>query len=369
MKYVQINTFSNGSTGSIMMGLHEGLLSKGDESYVAYARGREAKGPNEIKIGSKFDVYVHGIRSRITGKVGFYSKRATRKLLKRLDEINPDVVHLHNLHGYYINIEMLFDWLTEHECQVKWTFHDCWAFTGHCAHFTYVGCNQWETGCASCLKCPQLKEYPRTFAGSRSASWNYSQKKRLFTSLSPERMTLISPSRWLADLVGKSFLGSYSTMVVHNKIDQCVFRPAPSDFRERYGLENAFIILGVASVWTERKGLSDFIQLSRVLDESSRIVLVGLDKNQIKKMPSNIIGIEKTSNKKELAEIYTAADVFFNPTHEDNYPTVNLEAQACGTRVATYDVGGCVETLTTMDSRCIDSDLNIERISLILREQ
>ena len=209
------------------------------------------------------------------------------------------------------------------------------------------------THCAQGKICPQLETYPKTFS-ARSCSWNYEQKKRLFNLVPAARMKLITPSQWLADLVGESFLKNYPVEVRHNTIDIDVFKPTPSDFRERYGIGNKFMILGVASPWTERKGLSDFVRLAGDLDmDKYAIVLVGLNKKQIKSLPENIIGLARTNSAKELAEIYTAADVFFNPTREDNYPTVNLEAEACGTPVVTYDTGGCAETVRREDSRVV----------------
>ena len=353
MKYVQINTYSNGSTGSIMMGLHRELLEAGHESYVAWARGREPEGNREIKIGAMADVYIHGIYVRMTGRMGFGSKRATKQLLKRLDEIKPDVVHLHNIHGYYLNIKLLFQWLADHDCQVRWTLHDCWAFTGHCAYFTYVKCAQWKNHCAHKTPCPQLHTYPKTVCKGNCAR-NYEDKKRLFNLLPADRMTIVTPSQWLADLVRQSFLAKYPVEVRHNTIDTNVFKPTPSDFRERYGIGDRFMILGVASPWTERKGLKDFARLAHELDSDRyAVVLVGLSKKQVEALPSGVIGLERTSSPQELAQIYTAADVYFNPTLEDNYPTVNLEAEACGTPVVTYDTGGCGETISCCESTVV----------------
>ena len=351
--YAHINTVPNGSTGGIMMKEHRELLASGEESFVFWGRGRAAEGEREMRFATDLEVKTDVLQTRLDGKAGFHSKAATRRLLSRLDVIQPDVVHLHNLHGYYVNVEMLFEWLVARDCKVEWTLHDCWAFTGHCAHFTYVKCAQWQSHCAYVKPCPQLDTYPKTYSKA-SCSRNFEQKRRLFNLVPADRMKLITPSQWLADLVGESFLSKYPVEVRHNTIDTSVFKPTPSDFRERYGIGDRFMVLGVASPWTERKGLADFVRLAGELDsEKYAIVLVGLSEKQVKEMPEGIVCLARTDSREELAGIYSTADVFFNPTVEDNYPTVNLEAEACGTPVVTYDTGGCAETLRREDSYVI----------------
>ena len=351
MRYVQVNTFPNGSTGAVMRRVAEERRAAGDDCWETWGRGRAAENDRELNFGSKAGVYIDALLTRLDDRAGFHSRAATRRLLAKLDEIDPDVVHLHNLHGYYVNVEMLFGWLASHRCQVRWTLHDCWAFTGHCAHFTYVGCDRWREGCHDC---PQKGVYPASYLLDSSAR-NWKDKRRIFTSIPHERMMLVTPSRWLEEMAGQSFLKGYSVEVRHNTVDASIFRPAPSDFRECHGIGDRFMVLGVASPWTERKGLADFTRLAGELDhERFAIVLVGLSERQIKELPQGVIGLTRTDSPRELAEIYTAADVFFNPTREDNYPTVNLEAQACGTPVVTYDVGGCAETLSLGASRAVD---------------
>ena len=345
LRYVQINSFYNGSTGTIMKNLHKDLMKRGVDSYIFWGRRHESINDHERCCASKLEVYHHGVMTRLFDRMGFYSKRDTAKLLRALNEIDPDVVHLHNIHGYYVNIEMLFAWLAAHRCRVKWTLHDCWSFTGHCAHFSYVECAQWKSHCAHEKPCPQLDAYPRTLSKAHCAR-NFEDKKRIFTQLPADRMTLISPSCWLAELVGQSFLKKYPVEVRHNVVDKSVFKPTPSDFRERHGIGDRFMVLGVASPWTERKGLGDFIHLACVLDPRRYvIVLVGLSERQKRDLPEAVVSLGRTSSSQELAAVYTAADVFINPTKEDNYPTVNLEAEACGTPVFTYDSGGCSETI------------------------
>lgn len=349
MKYVQINAYSGGWADSIIFKKHRELVALGDESWVFWGRGNREQDEHLQRIASYPEVCLDALRTRLDGKPGFHSKAVTRRLLKKLDEIDPDVVHLHLLLGYYINVEMLFEWLSAHRCRVVWTLHDCWAFTGHCIYFTYVRCDQWRTGCACRSACPQKRTYPETFAGDGAVRWSFEQKKRLFTMLPPERMQLITPSQWLADLVKQSFLSKYDVKVVHNTINADVFKPTPSDFRERYGLGGRVVVLGVAAKWSERKGLPDFVRLAKNLDSARfAVVLVGLSEKQITQVKASaeqIVALPRTSTPQELAAAYTAADVFFNPTTEDNYPTVNLEAEACGTPVVTYDTGGCRETV------------------------
>lgn len=369
LRYVQLNSFHNGSTGTIMRNLHRGLTERGVDSYILWGRRHATINDHERCVATRFGYLSHGALSRLDDRAGFHSKHDTARLLKLLDEIDPDVVHLHNVHGYWVNVELLFGWLASHRCQVRWTLHDCWSFTGHCPHFQYVGCEKWRTGCS---RCPQKKGYPSSFLLD-SSERNWEGKRRAFTSIPSERMTLITPSHWLEGLVKQSFLKEYPIEVRHNTVDTTVFRPTASDFRERHGIGDRFMILGVASPWTERKGLGDFVRLSRDLSsERYAIVLVGLTKKQIRRLPAGIVCLERTSSPQELAAIYTAADFFFNPTHEDNFPTVNLEAEACGTPVIYFDTGGNAETCQLPNSLMIDANqdcLAILESSFMRRKQ
>lgn len=340
MRILQVNSVcGRGSTGRIVLDIHNELIKQGHQSFIAYGREPAVDCNGVIRIGSKYDVYLHVLRTRIFDEHGFGSRKATAKFIKKIDEIKPDIIHLHNIHGYYLNIEVLFNYFKEVQVPMVWTLHDCWSFTGHCAYFDYVGCSRWREGC---FRCPQKSRYPSSWFFDKSLV-NWKKKKELFAGF--KNMTLVTPSRWLAELVKQSFLKDYHVVVIPNGIDTSVFKPTPSDFRKRYGLENKFIILGVANVWEERKGLKYFLELSKMLNDDEVIVLVGLNEKQKKYLPKNIIGISRTSSVRELAGIYTAADVFVNPTLEDNYPTVNLEAQACGTYVITFASGGAPETI------------------------
>lgn len=339
MKVFQINTVCGvGSTGRIATDLYHVLKKEGHSCCIAYGRGKAPADVDSYKIGSTADFYLHTFFSRFTDGEGLFSEGATRGLLKKIQKYDPDIIHLHNIHGHYLNYPILFRFLKSYHRPVVWTLHDCWSFTGHCAYFDFVGCQRWQKGCHDCQ---QLKSYPQSYGIDHSAE-NYARKKELFTGI--ERLHIVTPSQWLANLVKESFLKEYPVTVIHNGIDTSVFKPTESDFRKQHGLENKKILLGVASPWTPRKGLQDFIKLAPMLPENWKIVLVGLSKHQLAHLPSDILGLERTNNTKELAQIYTTADVFFNPTYEDNYPTTNLEAIACGTPVITYDTGGSPES-------------------------
>lgn len=343
MKVIQINSVCGiGSTGRIATDIHSALQAKGIESHIMYGRG-EAKACNSaIKISSQLDFYSHALQTRLFDNHGFCSTKATHHAIKVLDELKPDIVHLHNIHGYYLNVELLFSFLKkQRNIKVIWTLHDCWSFTGHCSYFDFCGCEKWKM---QCFSCPQKNTYPAS-NGLDNSKNNYQRKKKAFTGV--KDLTIVTPSRWLADLVKQSYLKDYPVQVVNNGIDLSVFQPRQSEFRVKHNLVDKFLIVGAASVWSPRKGFDDFIELATTLPDNYRLVMVGLPLDKIKILPSNIIGIHRTDNPTELAEIYSAADVFFNPTYEDNYPTVNLEAIACGTPVITYNTGGSPESVST----------------------
>ncbi len=342
MKVLQINSVCGiRSTGRICTDIAESLEKQGHQCKIAYGREIVPKQYQKyaVRIGSNLSVKNDAFFTRLFDNAGFNSTHATKKFIKWVKEYKPDVIHLHNLHGYYINIKILFDFLAKSNIPVVWTLHDCWAFTGHCAHFALKKCNKWQT---QCFQCPSKKSYPKSIFIDASKR-NYKIKKRLFTSV--PNMTIITPSDWLKSLVEKSFLGKYPVKTIHNGIDLDVFKPTQSDFRAQHGLIDKKIILGVASAWGKGKGLDDFIELSKKLGDEYKVVLVGLTKEQAKNLPKEILVIERTNSVEQLAQIYTAADVFVNLTHNDTYPTVNLEAQACGVPVLTYNVGGSVESV------------------------
>lgn len=336
------------STGRICAQIADRLTAEGHEVRIAYGRETvpERYSRYAVRIGSEAGVRVNALKARLFDNEGLNAVRATKRFLKWAESFDPDMLWLHNIHGYYLNYELLFAWIKSRpQMKVKWTLHDCWAFTGHCAFFTECRCKAWETNCQCC---PQKKEYPESFFMSR-AEQNYAAKKSAFTGV--KDMSLITPSRWLAEVTRRSLLREYPVETVYNTVDTTVFRPTESDFREKYGIRGK-MVLGVAAVWNRRKGLDDFIRLAKERKDVT-VVLVGLSEKQIALLPRGIIGLGRTNSVKELAQIYSAADVFFLPTKEENYPTVCLEAEACGTRVVTYDVGGCRETIHREDSVCV----------------
>ena len=340
-KLLQINSVVNsGSTGRIAEEIGQTSIAAGWKSYIAYGRNDRPSQSELIKIGNDWDIKIHGFQTRLFDRHGLASKAATREFVQQIEKIKPDIVHLHNIHGYYINIEILFRYFKGASIPVVWTLHDCWSMTGHCAHFTFVGCEKWKT---QCFSCPQKNGYPGSYFLDRSKQ-NYTLKRKLFTSVND--ITIVPVSNWLEEIVKQSYLKNHPVRVINNGTDVNVFSPQSRDgIRIKYGLVEKFVLLGVASEWGRKKGLYDFIELSKLLNDDERIILVGLKEDQIKILPENFIGITRTESTQQLAEFYSVADVFLNPTWEDSFPTTNLEALACGTPVITYETGGSPEAI------------------------
>ena len=347
-KLLQINPVVriNTSTGRIMQEIGQLAMSNGWESYIAYSYGRDGIKPCDSKlvpVGNKADVAWHGLVTRLTDRHGLASEGATRAFIREIERIQPDIIHIHNIHGYFLNYRVLFDYLAKCNTPVVWTVHDCWLYTGHCYYYSYIGCNKWKT---ECVQCPQRKMFPSSWWADRSKQ-NFRDKKAAFTSLPKERFTIVPVSDWIKGEMQHSFLKDYDFRVIHNGIDTNVFTIYdPAEVKKKYQLEGKRIILGVASIWCEEKGWNDFMRLAEQLDENERLVLVGVDEKHQAMLPKNITGIRRTENIRQLAELYSAAEAFVNPTWQDNYPTVNLEAIACGTPVVTYRTGGSIEAVT-----------------------
>lgn len=336
-RLLQINVTANwGSHGRIAEGIGEAAMETGWESFIAYGRYMQPSHSHLIKIGTRLDQACHLLQTRLLDRHGLASQRATYRLVCQIEEIKPDIVHLHNIHGYYLNYHILFDYLRRSNVQVVWTLHDCWSFTGHCAYFSASGCDKWKTQCHNCAL---LKSYPQTVLCDRSRE-NFLLKKKCFTSI--KNMVLVPVSDWMKDLVDSSFLNQYPKHRIWNGIDVEQFKPhGRNSMIDKYGI----YVLGVANKWEKRKGLDDFIALRQRLPQNITIVLVGLNKEQTLSLPNGIIGIERTENIEQLQKLYSGALAFINPTWEDNFPTTNLEALACGTPVVTYRTGGSVEAI------------------------
>lgn len=337
MKVVQINTVCDrGSTGRIALSISKLADKNGIENYIFYGAGYSDY-PLAERIEGNLYLKLNILKTRLFGKHGFYSQTATRRLLKKLDKIKPDILHLHNIHGHYLNVAMIFKYIKRNKIKIIWTLHDCWAYTGHCAYYDYSQCDKWKSGC---YKCSQKHTYPvsKIFDRSKSA---YKEKKALFTGV--EDLILVTPSEWLAKDVKKSFLKEYPVRVINNGIDLIKFNIKETDLKERLGLSDKKIILGICFDLYDRKGGKYLVELSKLLAEDEHIVILGLSTQE--KLPENITVLPRTNCVEELAEIYSMADAFANTTLEDNFPTVNIESLACGTPVVTFDSGGSAEII------------------------
>lgn len=342
-KLLQINVTANwGSTGKIAEQIGLAAMKHGWDSYIAYGSLFNPSKSALIKVGGKYNRYLHFAEQRIRDNEGLCSRIATRMLIERIKEIKPDVVGLHNIHDHWLNYRLLFEYLNQTEIKVVWTFHDCWAMTGHCMHFITKNCNRWKTGCYDCL---MKGEYPKSFLDRSRQNWKL--KKSLFAG--NKNLTIVAVSDWIADFVRESYLKDKRLEVIHNGCDIAVFRPMVEvSVRGQEDLKGLkpFKIIAVSSVWYPNKGELDIYKLRTILsDEDYEFTMVGLSAKQAKNLPSGIRGIQRTQNVQELAKLYADADVFINPTYEDNFPTVNLEALACGTPVITYRTGGSPEAV------------------------
>ena len=335
VKVLIINSVcGSGSTGRITSDIYALLKDQGNQVKVAYGIGVASgvKREDLIHINNKWGYYVHNILARITDRTGFFSVIQTRRLIHKIKRFSPDIIQLHNLHGYYINIRMLFNYLAESGIPVVWTLHDCWPMTGHCVHFSYIGCKKWMS---QCRLCPLVHEYPKSLWIDQS-SRNMNDKRKLFTSINT--MMIVTPSKWLAEVVKQSFLGKYEVAVIPNGIDLNVFYPTPNHVKEKMGISNKKMILAVSSVWYKKKGLFDLYELAELIDtQKYKLVIVGLTSDQIKQMPDSVIALEHISDLHELARFYTAADVFVNLSYEETMGMVTAEALACGTPAVVYD--------------------------------
>ncbi len=333
-KLIQINTVCNASTGRIMRDIQEKAQRQGYDTLSIVGRRRPFNDLKCVKFGNPVSFWIHVVLNTVFDRQGYGSWFVTKLLVRRLRAESPDIIHLHNLHGYYLNIPVLFRYLREeYEGKLFWTFHDCWPFTGHCAYFTMAGCDKWKKECYHCVN---KTKYPISWFLDASAI-NFRKKRQMFSGL--KNLTIIVPSKWMAQRVEESFFKGVKTEIVPNGTDLSIFSYSVSDrILSKYGIPDAKkILLGVANIWDERKGLSDFLQLSEVLPGEYQIVLVGLSRNQVRRLPDNVIGIMRTENREELVTLYSRADIFINPSREESFSLVTVEAFACGTPVIVLD--------------------------------
>lgn len=341
---LQINVTANwGSHGKIAEMIGRKAIAKGWNSYIAYGRNMNLSESKLIKIGSKLDFFYHILGTRLFDKHGLCSTRATKKFIRIIDKINPDIVHIHNLHGYYINYKVLLEFLSRNNYRVVITMHDCWTMTGHCAHFFWTDCYKWKTGCNSCK---MHKKYPSSLFIDKSKE-AYILKKNLFQSI--RSLTMVPVCNWLANFLQESYLKDASFCVIHNGIDTNVFKPYNDSnvIKTKYGIPvDKIMIIGVASIWVSHRGQQDMLRTQKVLGDDYITVFVGLNDEQIKQLPCNCVGIKRTNNTAELAALYSAANVYVNPSYCDSFSTTNIEALSCGTPVVAYKTGGNTESLT-----------------------
>ncbi len=349
MKVVQINTTCGvGSTGKICVGIGELLTKQGTENYILYSSQTDGY-PHGIACSSDRYIKMQALKSRIFGNYGFNSVAATERMIRELDRIKPDLVHLHNIHGHDCHLEKLFAYFKNHNTKLVWTFHDCWAFTGYCPHFAMCGCDKWQTTCSDCI---QRRGYSWFFDRSRRM---FQRKKRLIEGLD---LTVVAPSQWTAEMAKQSFFKDNPVKVIYNGVDVSVFQPTPNTFKDDYNAaSDKKIVLGVAFGWGPRKGLDVMIELAKRLDSKRyQVVLVGTDDAVDQQLPAEILSIHRTQNQAELAQMYTAADVFVNPTREEVLGLTNIEANACGTPVVTFRTGGSPECIDASSGVVVEQD-------------
>jgi putative colanic acid biosynthesis glycosyltransferase len=365
---LQINSnLNSGGAGRIVEQIGKGAILNGWDSYIAYGRLKNPSESTAIKIGHRLDIIFHGLKSLIFDMHGLGSRSATYKLISNIERIKPDIIHLHGLHGYYLNFEILFSFLQRSDVPVVWTMHDCWAITGHCAFFSDINCLKWET---ICFECPKKKNYPTSFFLDRSKQ-NFLKKKAIFNSV--PNLTIVSVSKWLNGIIQRSFLANKNLATIINGIDINAFHPTIKniyEIRKKIGVHDKFMLLGVATAWGVRKGWLDYIKLSIVLPEDYSIVMVGLTKKQIDEIPPRIIAIQRTESISELVDLYSAADIVLNLSYQESFGLTTVEGFACGTPGIVYNCTASPELITEDTGLVVEAgDINslLEAISTIRR--
>ena len=352
-KVLFINMGYFGSTGTIMRDLGTYSTQHGFEVHYAYPENpfNKPSAGEDIIMEDYTEYRISRKLAYLSGLNGCFAIKPTLRLITKIKKINPDIIHLHNLHNSYINLFLLFRYLKTSGKKIIWTLHDCWPITGKCPHFQYIDCQKWKTGC---YDCPSYKKYPQTRVDKTRFLWNC--KSRWFTSV-PE-MTIVTPSKWLADLTKESYLKAYPIKVINNGIELSIFKRKDGNLKKKLGIsETKFTVLGVSLDWEFSKGLDIVLKLAQELNpDQYQVVIVGITDEIDYEIPKEAVMLEKTNNVEELVELYSVADVFINPTREDNYPTVNMEALACGTPIVSFDTGGCREQFDSTCGRCIKVD-------------
>lgn len=355
-----INGIPYGSTGSIVRDIKTELVQNGDEVLIClgWTKKLPASKEENVRVGSFFAKLFNMIASRITGFHGCFAVLDTHKLIKTLENFNPDIICLHILHCWNVNLPMLFKYLRKSKAKIVWTMHDCWAFTGQCPHYQMVKCDKWKMGCHNC---EQYRLYPQAYLDNTRIMW--ALKRKWFTGI--DNLRIVAPSKWMEGQIKQSFMKDYPVRVINNGINLDIFTPTNSNIRKVNGWNGKIVLLGVAFDWGKRKGLDVFNELATRLDkEKYQVVLVGLDRKNSEGINPEIQCIPKTENQKQLVEIYSAADIFVNPTREDTFPTVNMEAIACGLPVITFDTGGSPEIIGEHCGSVVECD----RVDMLIQE-
>lgn len=357
----QINSIANsGSTGRIAENIAKYVQTQGWQCYTAYGRWCNPSKTHLIRIGNKLSVYFHYFLSRVFGLHGLASKHATRSLIKEIERIHPDIIHLHNIHGYYLNYPLLFQFLSTHNYPVVWTLHDCWAYTGHCSHYTSSKCSKWLS---RCYKCPNLSCYPVSFIDN--SRLNFRLKSYYFNMV--HNIAIVPVSNWLAKELHKSFLKNNRIIPIPNGVDTSIYKPIDSHVRDKYSIGSGFMVLAVATWWTKAKGFEDYIQIANLVDKDVIIVMVGVSPKQKRMLPSNIIGIPRTENITELVQLYSAADIFVNFSIEESYGLTTAESLSCGTPVVVYNSTACPD-IVTPDVGFIVTSHNLEEANCAINK-
>lgn len=343
MKLLQINAvYGYGSTGVIVKDIHEMCLESGIDSYVAYSTSsdNDINIKNGYKIGNVLGKKIHALLGRINGQQAYFSSFATRKFLKYIDEISPDIVHLHNLHSNYINLNMLLKYLAEKDIATVLTLHDCWFFTGGCFHYTEAKCFKWKEKCGNCPK-----KHTDTPAYCLDLSRKIqSDREKYFSQI--KKLTTVGVSDWIASEAKQTFLGKSDVRRIYNGVDLDFFKNTPSDMRTELGIdEDKFVVLAMANKWLLPVNADAFKYVTSKLPENAVMLMVGCSEEQKQSLPPNVIGIDFIKEREKLRNVYSLSDVFINCTREDSLPFVNFETQACGLPVITYGNTGAKETV------------------------